>query len=351
MSSFAIAPSFSVRELETACYSLSNLLKAGLSLKDSLTRMPKIQVRFADFWLSCAEQVGRGAIFSSMLYGVWPEYLISALSAGEKSGRIQQVLERQAQALGAKLALRKLFGQILSPLFALGLGLLVFLFIMLEVIPKMAQALEGPQNSFAMQVSNTLTWALYENGLWVALGAIGLGVWGTFWLKNADNRLRVLELVSKNVLFDTAFRQLSFSTAAKMMATLDCAGLPIKHQFLLVAQTVPAIYQSGFLLAAQEVERRGRDGAVDPELQDEGDPRKDWPYFFSIAVMNSHETGELATEMDRISPILYAEGEKRMKQLIAVADIVAKLSAALMIGLPMLAYFAQLSDTLTQAFA
>lgn len=344
---------FSLQDLESSCASLSNLLKAGLSIRESVGRMQAISKKHASFWVYCQDEVSRGVPFSHCVKEVWPAELVGAVGAAERSANLQGIFEKQAEALRQKIETRKVFQKLISPAVSFLMGLGVFLFTMLEVIPAMSANLtqDGDDPGSAVRFSMVLRSIFYDNAFWVISASLILGYAAFHWLKDPSNQNKLLAWACKEPNFGEAHRLLTFSNAAKTMAALDLSGLPIKQQLSFTAQTVPGPYQEGFVKAAQEVEKRGRTDSVDPEKQDASDPRRAWPYFFSIGIMNSHETGVLQEEMERVSKILQDEGKRKMERFVAVVDLIAKIVAATMIAIPTLAYFSQLATTMAKAFA
>jgi hypothetical protein len=124
----------------------------------------------------------------------------------------------------------------------------------------------------------------------------------------------------------------------------------MKNQLLLSIKMLPSIYQPGVILAAEEIEKRGYADAVDPDLQPEDDPRRKWPYYISTSFMVAYETGELDKELLRTSPILLEEGIRQLTKFITIADLFAKVCAATMIAIPLMAYFSQMANSMAHAF-
>lgn len=344
---------FNLQDIESSCASLSNLLKAGLSVRESVGRMQAISKKHAQFWAFCQDEVSRGVPLSQCVRDVWPVELVGAVSAAERSANLQGIFERQAEAIRQKLETRKIFQKLISPAVSFFMGLGVFLFTMLEVIPAMSESLTQPGDDpgGAVRFSLMLRSIFYDNGYWVLSATLILGYLSFNWLSQSENQARLLSWACKEPNFGEAHKLLTFSNAAKTIAALDLSGLPIRQQLSFTAQTLPGIYQEGFVKAAQEVEKRGRTDSVDPEKQEINDPRRDWPYFFSIGIMNSHETGVLQEEMERVSKILQDEGKRKMERFVAVVDLIAKVVAATMIAIPTMAYFSQLATTMAKAFA
>ena len=338
-------------EIEAAASALSNQLTAGIALREAVARMSKLQPKYVVLWTEAADSLSRGGRLSAQLEGVWPESVVAAVKAGEESGTIAEVLRRTAEAMQIGQQVRKIYSKLLSPLIAFLAGLGVCLFFMVAVIPKLQASLGGGEQSLIFAVSSFLSKLVL--GYWPILvaalaGLIGLGV---HWFKQPGNLDKLIEMGNRQALLGQALRNLYFGMWAYQMSLLASAGLPAKQQLQLSVKTLPECYREGVHLMASEVEKRGHADSADPDKQEEGDPRKEWPFYIAVAFITAHETGRIDQEMQRCAPILIDDGMKQLTKVIAVADIIAKLLASGMISVPLMGYFSQLSNSLTKAFS
>lgn len=338
-------------EIEAAASALGNQLAAGIPLRESVGRMTKLQPQYVDFWRDASESLSRGGRLSTSLESTWPSSIVAAIRAGEESGTLEDVFRRSAQALEVTAQVKKIFSKLLSPLIAFCAGLGVFLFFMVGVIPQLQAGLGGSETSLVFKLSSWMhavvvkAWPLLIGGL---IGGVYLTIQ---WFKQPESIDKLVEVGNRQAKLGEALRSLYFGTWAYQMALMDAAGLPVKQQLLLSADTLPECYRQGVINMAEEVEKRGIADSADPEKQAEGDPRREWPFYIGTAFITAHETGRVDQEMQRCAPLLVGEGLKQISQVLAVADLVAKLFASVMIGLPLMAYFSQMASSLTKAFS
>lgn len=338
-------------QIEAAASALGNQLAAGIKVREAVARMAKLQPVHAALWADAAEALSRGGRLSQQLASVWPESIVAALKAGEESDSLPIVFNRTAETMRVKAQVRKIFGKLSSPAIAFAAGFGVFLFFMVAVIPKLQSQLGGGEADF------TFTLAMFLNklimGYWplvlLASGGVIAGV--IYLLKQPETLNTVVSMGNDIPKLGEALRNLYFGLWAYQIAMLDSAGLPVRQQLLLSIKTLPECYQAGVALMAEEVAKRGIADSSDPEKQGEGDPRGEWPFYIATAFITAHETGRVDQEMSRCAPILIDEGIRKLSQFIAVADLVAKTLAASMIAMPLMAYFTQLSSSLTKAFS
>ncbi len=337
-------------EIEAAASALGNQLAAGIKVREAVARMAKLQPKHAELWAEAAEALSRGGRLSNQLEAVWPDSVVAALRAGEESNSLHAVFKRTAESMQVKAQVKKIYSKLMSPAIAFLAGFGVFLFFMVGVIPKLQASLGGGESGMTFKMAMVLH--AIVTGYWpVVLGGIGALVFGvTHWLRQPGNIDKLVEMADGVPRLGEALRNLYFGMWAYQMSLLDSAGLPVKQQLVLSVKTLPECYQEGVLRMAEEVEKRGIADSADPEKQPEDDPRQLWPFYIVTAFVTAHETGGIDEEMKRCAPILIDEGVRKLNQFISVADVIAKALAAAMIGMPLTAYFTQLSSSLTKAF-
>ncbi|MDM7481620.1 MAG: type II secretion system F family protein [Halomonas sp.] len=341
---------FNAKDIEIAANALANQLAAGIKLREAVGRMAKLQPRHAELWYDAADGLARGTRLSQLLEDQWPEDLVAAVKAGEEANILPMVFKRIAEAMAVKSEVKKIYSKLVSPALAFLMGVGVFLFFMVSVIPTLSANLEGNADSVVNRTATFLHWAFTEHGLLIAGAVAALVAALVLWVRQPENRDTLMGLALQVPVLGQGLTLLSFGIWAKQMALLASAGMPIKQQLLLSRKTLPSALQDGVLLMAREVQKRGVADAADPERQAEGDPRTQWPFYISTAFLIAHETGRVDEEMQRCAPLLIEDGLKKISQFIGVADLVAKTLAAVMIGLPLVSYFMQMASSLTKSF-
>lgn len=338
-------------DIESACSALANQLAAGIKLKEAVGRLSKLQPKNAEFWSSCAEQLSRGIRLSVCLNEVWPENIVSAVKAGEESNSLQEVFSQSSKALRVGFEIKKVYSKLVSPLIAFLAGIGMFLFFMIFVIPKLQASLGGAETSLVFKLSAALHYGFTEYWLIIAIITAGLLFSFIAWIRTQEAIDFLVEQANKIPVLGPGLREMYFGLWAYQIAVLDASGLSTKMQLILSVKTLPLCFREGVEKMAAEVEKRGIADSSDPEKQEDTDPRKEWPFYIAAAYMTAHETGRIDLEMQRCAPILIEEGVKKITKFVAGADLFAKVSAAVMIAVPLLAYFSQMANSLTKAFS
>jgi type IV pilus assembly protein PilC len=339
------------QSIEAAASALGNQLAAGIPLREATGRMARLQPEHAELWREISEILSRGGRLSTELTDVWPDGIVAAIRAGEESGTLQDVFKRIAKSLEVAAQVKKIFSKLMSPLAAFGAGFGVFLFFMIGVIPKLQAGLGGSEQSLVFKVSTWMHDTVMSGWPFILGGLVVSGYLAYQWVKSPGSMDTLIELGNRQPKLGGALRSLFFGMWAYQLAMLDAAGLPMKQQLLLSVKTLPECYRLGVTNMADEVEKRGIADSADSEKQIDEDPRREWPFYIVTAFITAHETGRLDEEMQRCAPILVEEGLKQITAVLAVADLFAKLCASVMIGLPLMAYFSQMANSLTKAFS
>lgn len=337
-------------EIEATANALGNQVAAGINIREAVARMARLQPKYAELWTTSAEAMSRGSRLSAHLQDIWPEATVAAIKAGEEADKVGPVLLKIAQALRVDQQVKKIYGKLLTPVISFLAGTAMMLFFMIGVIPKLQSSLGGTESGFVYKLSSFLHYAAMN--FWVPiLLAVGAGIFfGVTWYRKPESKDKIIEIANMQPQLGSALRFLYFGSWAYQMELLDSAGITLKEQLILSVKTLPACYQQGVIKMAEEVEKRGIADAADPDKQEPDDPRQQWPFYISIAFITAHETDQIDKEMGRCAPILIEEGIRQLTKAIAVADFIAKIAAAGMIAMPLMAYFSQMANSLTKAF-
>ena len=340
--------------IESAALAISNQLSAKIPLREIIARMPKIQPENAEFWNHCASAMRHGTRLSTLFEeaanspNAWPDAYVHAIRAGEQSDSLQPVFSQIAASSKITQQISKTYAKLISPVAAIAGGFIMFLFYMIAVIP-------GIQSNLGGQTDIMLSTALWMkhiayNYWWAILIALTASfLWAATWYSQPQAKQTLFTLADKIPKLGPALKWIYFSQWAFQIAILDAAGLTPKQQLLLSLKTLPEVWQPGVLLMAEELEKKGIAASSDPEKLPPNDPRSLWPFYINIAFQIAHETGNIHKEMIQIAPILLEDGLRQLSKFIAFADLSSKIIAAVMIAIPLLAYFNQMANSLTNS--
>lgn len=339
-----------LKETQLAAAALGNQLAAGISMLDACGRMARAQPSHADFWQEVRTGVAGGTPISVHLKDVWPTTFVSAVRAGEESGELPRVLARIEETVELQRDMTKLVMQLAYPVLSGVMGVAVFLFFMIKVIPSLSTSLGLGERGFVFDLSTWMKETTDQYGLIMLAALAGSIAAAGYWLADAENRSKVLDFLLGMPVVGEALKLIIFGMWAHYMALIDGAGsIPVTDGLVMTSATLPTSFREGMVQMANEAVVRGLADAADPDKQAEGDSRREWPFYVGNAFLIAQETGRLDVELMRAGPAMLKDGKAKLKVALAVANVGALIASALLIVGPLAAYYVQLGLSLADA--
>lgn len=212
---------------------LVTLIKAGLPILKSLDLLiPRVQnTHFRTLLDDVRERVKSGALLSEAFeaQGEFSPVYTASLFAGEKSGNVEEVIQRYISYQKTSAAVRKrVVSSLVYPLVLVVLVIGLLSFILTYVIPKFQDLYEGlnaqlpAPTVFIINVSKGIRSSLVF--LVPALVIVYLLV--RVWIRSAAGR-RIVDSVKLNMpVFGDVWMKFSISQLARTLSTLLAGGIP-----------------------------------------------------------------------------------------------------------------------------
>jgi len=289
-----------------------------------------------------------GTRLSECLIGLWPEAIVSAVAAGDYSGKLADVLKQVESMMLIKKQINESMSQFYAPLGYLAGGMGTAVFYMVSVIPNISNASKALIGA-SYKPSDAMAISLWFEDVfinhWVTVCVIMAGIaLGLIWLfRQPETWVWLFEQADAIPVLSDALRKLYFGLWARSIAMMSAAGgIDIIEMLTLSSRILPENMRPGVIKMAAEVERRGLSEAGDPRRQPEGDPRLRWPIYVGIAFVSAGQTGNIEQEMSRIAPELIDEGMRTLKLIIKTTSYVAVAITGLLTAFaPLLMIFEQ----------
>ncbi len=225
---------FKTKELAFNCRQLAAMLTSGLTLVKALDILSKEQPNEASkaVWQSVYENVQKGESFSSSLEafkGVFPDFLISMVSAGESSGSLDVIMQRMSDHYAKENKMNNTIkGAMTYPLVLLVLCLAIVVLMFTFIMPMFAGMFESPEDMPAltrvmMGFSNSLVkyWFVY-------VGVIVAVVFAAIYaLKIPSTRLKWDKFIIKGPAFGPLVVKIYTARFARTLASLYSSGIPM----------------------------------------------------------------------------------------------------------------------------
>lgn len=221
------------------------LIRAGLPILKALDLLAE---RFADPRMAAhlrriRDEVKGGSLLSEAfrVQQIFPPIYVTSLMAGEKSGSLEEVLDRYVQYQQLTLAVRKkLIVSLIYPCFLILLVCLLVVFLVTYVVPSFSEL----YNSMSAQLPIITQWLIafgttsrsYVLGFFVALavGAVALRLWSRG--EAAQERLDLWKL--RTPLAGDIWIKFQVSQFSRILGTLLIGGIPLVPALETAAQSL-----------------------------------------------------------------------------------------------------------------
>jgi general secretion pathway protein F len=320
---------------------LAGLVAAGLPLERSLTALSEEaeDPRQRDLVAHLRAEVNAGTSFARALASAPREFddvYRAVVAAGEQSGALGTVLERLADDLEERQALKaKLLGAALYPAIVSVIALVIVVFLVTYVVPQVAGVFANSKRALpALTIAMLAISAFVRSWGWlVALGIAAGGVSLAFSLRNEAFRQRFDAMWLRLPVVGRLARGYNAARFAGTLAMLANAGVPILKALQAAAETLG--------------NRALRADAMDALVQvREGAPlasalagRKRFPGLLAMFARLGEQTGELPKMLARAAAQLSGEVQRRA---MALATLLEPLLIVAMGGVVMLIVLAVL---------
>ena len=221
------------------------LVRAGLPILGSIRMLAKIQKdkHFAGQLDDVSTRVKTGEALSAAFEAQsgFPVMYITSLLAGERSGNLQEVLERYVSFQRVTLTFRKkLVTSLIYPsvLLTLVIGLMIFL--VAVVVPQFAvlyDQMGGKLPGMTVALMAFGKWTQH-NILWILLG--GLALFAGFWrFSNTDRGKDVIDGVRVRLpVFGRIWLKYQVALFSRTLSTLLTGGLPLVPSLETAARSI-----------------------------------------------------------------------------------------------------------------
>lgn len=328
---------------------IAGLVSSGLPLERALTALTDEaeDERQRNLVAALRAEVNAGASFAKALSqhpGEFSDIYIAVIGAGEHSGNLGLVLERLADDLEERQALKaKLVGAALYPAIVTIVAIVIVLFLVGYVVPQVANVFAGSKRTlpFLTVAMMSVSGFVRDYG-WAVLGACVLaGLALRFALKGEAFRQRfdagwlTLPIIGK------LSRGYNAARFASTLAMLAAAGVPILKALQAAAETLGNRAMRADALDALVLVREGA------PLASAMQQKRRFPGLLAMFARLGEQTGTLPLMLQRAAAQLSTEVQRRAMQLATILEpllIVAMGGVVMLIVLAVLLPIIQLNQ-------
>ena len=339
---------FSTTGLAVWTRQLAGLVGSGLPLERALTALSDEaeDPRQRELVAHLRSEVNAGSPFARALGSAEREFddvYRGVVAAGEQSGALGQVLERLADDLEERQALKaKLIGATLYPAIVSVIALVIVIFLVTYVVPQVASVFTSSKRALpVLTIAMLATSSFLRSYGWLLLLALGAGV-GTLllMLRNPLFRERFDAGWLNLPLIGRLARGYNAARFAGTLAMLAGAGVPILKALQAAAETLS---NQAMRADALDALVRVREGAP---LAAALASKKRFPGLLAMFARLGEQTGQLPEMLDRAAKQLATEVQRRALQMATILEpllIVAMGGVVMLIVLAVLLPIIQLN--------
>jgi general secretion pathway protein F len=301
---------------------LAGLVSAGLPLERALTALaeeaeaPKQRELLAHL----RAEVNGGSSFARALAGAPKEYddtYRAVVAAGEQSGQLGRVLEKLADDLEERQALKaKLIGAVLYPAIVSVVAVVIVIFLVTYVVPQVAQVFAGSKRALpALTVGMLAISSFVRNWGWLAaLCLVGAGAALMAARRNPTTRIALDATWLTLPLVGRLARGYNAARFAGTLAMLAGSGVPILKALQAAGETLS---NHAMRADAEDALIRVREGAP---LASALAGKSRFPGLLAMFARLGEQTGELPLMLQRAATQLGAEVQRRAMQMATILE-------------------------------
>src|SRR5882672_8815659 len=304
---------FSEAELALATRQLSSLLTAGLPVAQALgAAIEQAEHRAVrEVFAAVRSDVFAGHRLAEALAQFpreFPDVYRASVAAGEDSGELAGVMERLANYLEERLALRgKVLAAFLYPAVVTGVAFAIVIFLMTYVVPQVVEVFANTRQAlpWPTRVLLGITWFIRVAGIWVLLGGVAAFFAFRAWLRLPGRRLLVDRRLLGLPLFGRILRGVDTARFASTLAILTGAGVPLLRALDAARATLANSVLAAAVAEIIEAVREGQGLAAALGRQ------KVFPPVLVHLAASGEATGKLDAMLERAATNLSVEAERR----------------------------------------
>ena len=297
---------------------LAALLRAGIPILQAISMLRKrAQSASLSMVLADVEDKIRGGLALSAAFAaqgaIFPRIYTASILAGERSGALDEVLDRYVAYMRRSVSLkRKIRGALAYPTLLLLASFGMVMFLTLFVVPRMSNLFEGFGKNklpvLTLIVTGISGW-LSANFLWllplVIVGVVAL----VFWLRTPSGRLILDRTLLKLPLVGKLLQQVAVAQATRSLATLLAGGITLVDSWEIAAESITNRELRQKSSAILPMVREGR--SFTESLEAAG-----WIPELALDMIGVGErSGSLREMLDEVSGFYDSESEVKLEQL------------------------------------
>jgi general secretion pathway protein F len=301
-------------ELALFTRQLATLVRSGTPLEQALytTARQSEKARVKRIVLAVRAKVNEGHSLESGLSefpAAFPELYRATVAAGEKSGHLDEVLDRLADYAERRQEMQQRINMAMFyPAILTTIAILVAGGLLTYVVPQVVQVFEhlGQQLPWLTRALIAVSDALKSYGL---MGIIGLALAGYLFsraMRNDAFRMRVHQQLLRLPLISKVVRGFNTARFARTLSILSASGVPVLEAMRIAAQVIPNLPMKQAVLDAAANVREG--ASIQSSLDNSG--------YFPPMTLHLIASGESSGNLENMLERAAEHQERELQTLI-----------------------------------
>lgn len=282
---------------------LATMLEAGIPILQSLEILAEQtdNKKLREVLKDVAKRVAAGTSIHKAMGlhpGVFSDFFVHLVKAGEESGNIDEILDRVAIYMekSDKLA-RKVKSAMIYPAVVMSMAIAITALMLIKVIPVFADMYSGFNIELPLptRVLMAMSDGLRAYFLWFVGGGVGLFFAFRQFAKTDGGAMAVDRFKLRLPVFGSLIRKVSVSKFTRTLATLMKSGVPILRALEIVAKTSGNRLLEKVILSSGKAIREGR------KLSEPLKESQVFPPMVTRMIAVGETSGELEKMLSKIS--------------------------------------------------
>ncbi|MGI8810946.1 MAG: type II secretion system F family protein [Pyrinomonadaceae bacterium] len=329
---------------------LSALLRAGIPVLQAinLLRNRSASSNLRAVLGDVEEKIKSGIPLSEAFeaQGIFPRIYTASILSGEKSGALDDVLQRFVEYLRRSVGVsRKLRGALAYPAFLLAASGFMIAFLTLYIVPRMSDLFRNLSASRGLPTVTVVVLAISTgvatNAWWMIPLLLISGFALYVWLRTDKGRLAWHRLLLKIPIGGTLVRQMATAQLTRSLSTLLSGGITVPDSWDIASQ------------ALNNLELRNRSQTVSPLIREgrgftEALEKANWIPPLGLDMIGIGEkSGSLREMLDEVAAFYDAEAEVKLEQLTTLLEPLILLFMAGVVVIILLAIYLPIIQTIS----
>lgn len=327
------------KELSITCRQLSSMMTSGLTLMKSLDILYKQQENKVSraCWQAIYEDVQKGQSFSDALKaqaGVFPDFFVSMVNAGESSGTLDTVMSRMSDHYAKENKLKnKVRGALIYPIILLCVSLLVVTGLFTFIMPKFKDLFGDRKmptlTEVMLGISSFITTKWYI--VIIIIGAIIFGV--IYCFRQPEIRRKIDRHIIKSKMIGKLVTKVYTGRFARSLSSLYSSGIPMVEAIERSAAVLGNLYITEQFVQVVDDVKQG--GSLSNAIQ----KTEIFEPMFCSMIFVGEESGTLDDILAKTADFYEEESESAIGKLVSMIDPILIIFLGVIIALVVLSIY------------